>query len=159
MSEKPTRGKDGRFPRGVSGNPKGRPTRNRQIPSAKDVRDMLYDVAEFPVSVKIDGKSLKVPLIVANALTLGAKGAAGDVLGARSFMATLRLAVEQEQRNSSELAKRFEDSEPAYLREIDPKRRAAFKRGWDDLQAEIGGKRQRRSQPFPPAKRKPRKGV
>ena len=60
------------FPKGTSGNPQGRPK------GAKNVRTLLSQAAEHPVTVEIGGKQRRVSALQATTLRLAEKAATGD---------------------------------------------------------------------------------
>lgn len=140
---KPERRANGTFKEGVSGNPKGRPKKDRRIPHPENIRDMQYDIAEYEMTVTMNGKRHKVNLMQANLLTLAIAGAAGDKAAARSYLAYIQYCTDQELREMQRLAKRLDGHEPAYKQEHDPVRRARLKEAWHRAVAEATGERER----------------
>jgi hypothetical protein len=141
-AKKPRRA-DGTFPKGVSGNSKGRPKKDRRIPHPENIRDMQYDVAEFAMTVTINGKRHKVNLYQANLMTLAIAGAAGDKAAARAFIKGVQSCTEQERAEMSRLAKRLDGYTPAYVSEHDPVKRAQLQEAWRRAIAESTGERER----------------
>lgn len=141
--EKPRRRADGTFPKGVSGNPRGRPKKDRRIPHPENIRDMQYDVAEFGMTVTINGKRHKMNLLQANLMTLAIAGAAGDKAAARSYLNHVQMCTEQELREMGRLLKRLDGKIPAYTSERDPVRRARLKDAWHRAVAEATGEREK----------------
>jgi hypothetical protein len=140
---KPPRRANGTFLEGVSGNPKGRPRKDRRIPHPETIRDMQYDVAEFQMTAKINGKRVTTNLFQANLLTLAMAGAAGDKNAARNYLQYMQLCTEQEQREMARLTKRLDGITPAYKDESDPERRARLKDAWQRAVAEATGEREK----------------
>jgi hypothetical protein len=142
-TNKTARRADGTFVRGASGNPKGRPKKDRRIPSPEIMRDMQYDVAEFGMTLTINGKRHKVNLLQANLMTLAIAGAAGDKAAARSYLKHVQMCTEQELREMARLIKRLDGLTPAYELERDPVRRARLEEAWRRALAEATGERER----------------
>jgi hypothetical protein len=142
-ARQPARRADGTFGKGVSGNPKGRPKKDRRIPHPENIRDMQYDVAEFAMTVTINGKRHKVNLLQANLMTLAIAGAAGDKAAARAYLKHVQMCTEQELSEMSRLIKRLDGYSPAYKTERDPVRRARLKEAWSRAVAEATGERER----------------
>ena len=142
-ASKPARRADGTFAKGVSGNPKGRPKKDRRIPHPENIRDMQYDVAEFAMTLTINGKRHKVNLLQANLMTLAVAGAAGDKAAARSYLKHVQMCTEQELREMARLIKRLDGLTPAYKDERDPARRARLQEAWQRAVAEATGERER----------------
>ena len=139
----PRRRANGTFQKGVSGNPQGRPKKDRRIPHPENIRDMQYDVAEFAMMVTINGKRHKLNLLQANLMTLAIAGAAGDKGAARSYLKHVQACTEQELREMGRLIKRLDGTTPAYVREHDPVRRARLQEAWRRAMAEATGERER----------------
>lgn len=152
---RPARRTNGTFASGASGNPKGRPKKDRRIPHPDAVRDMQYDVAEFGMTVTINGKRHKVNLLQANLMTLAIAGAAGDKAAARSYLKHVQMCTEQELREMARLIKRLDGTTPAYTQERDPVRRARLKEAWQRAVAEATGERERTTGGL--GKKKPRR--
>lgn len=135
---------DGRFSKGASGNPRGRPKKDRRIPSPEMLRDMHYDVAEFEVDISIGGKSMKVNLLQGNLLTLAVAGAVQkDVTAAKTFIGYMQGVSEQERREMVRHMERLNGVEPLYPYEGDPEAREQLKEGWRRAVAEATGERER----------------
>ncbi|MCB2047667.1 MAG: hypothetical protein KDE32_05490 [Novosphingobium sp.] len=67
------RAERGRFPKGRSGNPKGRPRKDRTVSSA------ILEAANATVTVTENGKRRKIRKVKASATQIANKGAAGDL--------------------------------------------------------------------------------
>jgi hypothetical protein len=141
----PARRADGTYPKGVSGNPRGRPKKDRRIPNPETIRDMQYDVAEFDMTLTINGKRHKVNLFQANLMTLAIAGAAGDKAAARSYLQHVQMCSEQEVREMARMIKRLDGITPAYTLERDPAKRADQKEAWRRAVAEATGEREKTS--------------
>jgi hypothetical protein len=140
---KPSRRANGTFSKGVTGNPKGRPKKDRRIPHPETIRDMQYDVAEFEMTAKINGKRITTNLFQANLLTLAMAGATGDKNAARTYLQHMQLCAEQERREMARLIKRLDGITPAYKDESDPARRARLQEAWRRAVAEATGEREK----------------
>lgn len=143
QDKKPARRANGTFAQNESGNPKGRPKKDRRIPHPENIRDMQYDVAEFGMTATINGKRHKMNLLQANLLTLALAGAAGDKNAARSYLNNVQMCTEQELREMARLIKRLDGITPAYQEERDPVRRARLQDAWQRATAEATGERER----------------
>ena len=82
--------KDTRFPKGKSGNAKGRPKGSLSFLS------IFRKVAFKSVGMMVDGKRVQVPLLEAASLQAGNKAATGDLKAYREFMRYAHLLVEEE---------------------------------------------------------------
>jgi len=143
QSNRPGRRANGTYAEGVSGNPNGRPKKDRRIPHPENIRDMQYDVAEFEMTLTINGKRYRVNLLQANMLTLAMAGAAGDKRAARDYLELVQACTEQERREMERLIKRLDGSTPSYTSERSPARRERLKEAWVRAVAEANGERER----------------
>ena len=94
MSDK-QRQKDGRFAKGQTGNPKGRPARRERdpkLPAAR--RAAIFRVADRKVTVNLDGKAEKISIFEACVLQLGRDGATGNRIAAKDFI-QMALAISE----------------------------------------------------------------
>lgn len=83
-----------RFPKGVSGNPKGRPRKRRpeEVPAAHEpfMADMLLDVAFRPIPSRLpDGTEEQLTIAEAITRKLAEKALKGNVQAARKFLGDL----------------------------------------------------------------------
>lgn len=77
----------GRFRKGVSGNPSGRPLKTVKRHSAPvHNQRATFDIAEQLVTVTVDGERQSMTLYQANLYRLGLKGASGDGAAAKAFV-------------------------------------------------------------------------
>lgn len=153
--QKPKRRGNGTYEPGTTGNPNGRPKKDRRIPHPETIRDTIYDVADFEMLAQLKGKTERVSLLQANLLTLGLAGAAGDKASARAFLGYVQDGSEQELRNMDRMMKRIDRvTTPAYELATDPAQRAELLRAWNAAVAEALGTRQRTTRGFPKRKRK-----
>lgn len=86
MSDK-VRQKNGRFAKGQTGNPKGRPfkrDRDPKLPAAR--RDAIFRVADRLIPINLDGKTEKISIFEACILQLGRAGAMGNRISAKDFI-------------------------------------------------------------------------
>ena len=87
MSE-PKRNAKGQFPKGTSGNPKGKSPKlfipDPRMPSSR--RRAIMDVADRKFEIKIDGETQKVSLFEANVWQLALSGARGNRIAAQTFI-------------------------------------------------------------------------
>jgi hypothetical protein len=159
MTSDPEAGRrsNGQWEKRTSGNKNGRPVKERRIPSPESARDMVYELGLFEVPITINGDSYDVPLIIANYLTIGSKGARGDLRAAQTFTTAWNKTVDAEASHIADLERRFQGAQPGYLQEPDPVKRQRMKAAWDELMTELAGKRPRTSEPFPPRKRRRRR--
>lgn len=140
-SKKTNRRANGTFAKGSTGNPKGRPPKDRRIPSPDHMRDMFYDVAEFEMPAQINGKVVRLNLLQSNLLTLALAGAKGDTQCALKFTNAIQQVSEQERREMDRLIKRLDGVTPAYKFESDPVVRARKQKAWHAAVAEATGDR------------------
>lgn len=157
MSKHPTdpnRRANGTFEKGVSGNRRGRPRKVRRIPHPEELRDMIYDVLEFPIAGEIKGQRYKLSLMQANMLTLGMAGAAGDAKSAQAFLDKIHRVTDQEQRDIERMMKQLDGVTPEYYFEKDETKRAALYKKWLDTWAEASGSRKRRTRGLLPKREK-----
>jgi hypothetical protein len=129
--------------KGSTANPRGRPRKDRRIPHPENIRDMQYDVAEFPLTVTINGERHSVNLLQANLLTLALAGASGDKNAARSYLNHVQTCTQQELDEMARLIKRMDGTEPMYKAEEDPARRARLQDAWRRMVADATGERDR----------------
>jgi hypothetical protein len=69
-----------RFPKGTSGNPKGRPK------GSKNLGTVMMDAAHGPVTIEHNGKTRKVTAIHATALRLAQDAASGNAKATAKFL-------------------------------------------------------------------------
>jgi len=86
------RAEQGRFPKGRSGNPKGRPRKARTVHAA------ILDAANATVTATENGKRRKIRKVDATAAQLANKGASGDL---RAVKVLLEMAARAEAENSA----------------------------------------------------------
>lgn len=67
------RGQGGKFPKGTSGNPAGRPRKDRSVSKA------ILEAANATVTVNDNGRRRKIRKVAATATQLANKGASGDI--------------------------------------------------------------------------------
>lgn len=90
MSDRDT---SGRFQKGVSANPKGRP---RKVQTNGMANAAVLTAASAPVFVVENGKRRKIPKLDAAAAQLANKGAAGDIRAGKQLLdMTARAEAEQ----------------------------------------------------------------
>ena len=131
-NDKPQRRGNGTFANGSSGNPGGRPAKNRRIPHPEEFRDHVYDIAEFKIPATLGGKKGMISLFDANLATIGMAGGKGDPKYALKFIECVIAVTVQEQRVADNLLRRLDgDGTPAYLSETNPEQRAILKKGFD----------------------------
>jgi hypothetical protein len=150
----PRRSSNGQWTKGHSGNYRGRPTKIRRIPHPEAARDLVYEIGLFNVPVTINGVVYELPLVAACYITLGYKGAKGDERAAERFLRAWQKAVDDEAKEIAELDRRFQGTIPAYELERDPVTREELKRRWEEVREILAGLRRRRTDPFPPRKRR-----
>jgi len=68
------------FPKGVSGNLQGRPK------GSKNLRTLVLEAADHPITVEIDGKQRKISTLQATTLQLANKAAKGDAKSMAAFL-------------------------------------------------------------------------
>jgi hypothetical protein len=68
------------FPKGTSGNPKGRPK------GTKNLRTLVLEAAHHPMTVEISGKQRKLSALEATTLRLAEKAANGDAKSIAEFL-------------------------------------------------------------------------
>jgi hypothetical protein len=151
----PKRRANGQWDTGSSGNAGGRPKKKvRRIPHPEAARDLLYEIGLFNVPITINGIVYEVPLVAACYITLGSKGAKGDERAAERFLKTWQKAIDDEAKQIADLDRKIGGLTPAYELERDPVRREEQKRLWDEIREELAGMRKRRTEPFPPRRRR-----
>ncbi len=69
-----------RYPKGVSGNPQGRPK------GSKNLSTILMEAAKAPVMATIDGKPRKINKLVATAMQLATQAASGEPRAMGKFL-------------------------------------------------------------------------
>lgn len=138
---KPQRRANGTFDKDSSGNPKGRPKKDKAIPHPQHLRDLAYDVARFEIRAEIRGEKYKLNLLQSNLMTLAIAGAGGDAKSAQAFLQHLDRASTKEIRAMEQLTKRLHGVTPLYKLETDPVRKAKLKKEWQEIWAEASGYR------------------
>ena len=81
------RQKNGRFTKGQTGNPNGRPRkryRDPRLPATR--RDAIFRVADRMITTSIDGKTEKISLFEACLLQIAKAGATGNRIAAKNFI-------------------------------------------------------------------------
>jgi hypothetical protein len=68
------------FPKGTSGNLRGRPR------GSKNLRTLVLEAADHPITVEIDGKQRKISTLQATTLQLANKAAKGDAKSMAAFL-------------------------------------------------------------------------
>ena len=87
----------GRFPKGTSGNRRGRPkSRDRWIETPEDLNDMIIEVMNMPTTIRTAAGEETVPLIKATMLRL-ATGQADNRLAASYAISHMRNALLESQ--------------------------------------------------------------
>jgi hypothetical protein len=98
---KPAREK-GRFAKGSSGNPAGRPAKHKKRHSMPEInRRAAFDIAEREITLKANDTLQTVTLYQANLLRLAMDGANGNRNAARLFIAEVNRAASMEWQNSA----------------------------------------------------------
>lgn len=98
--------KAGRFIRGKSGNPKGRPKKQ------KDLSEILRSVAFRPMTIRENGKTRKVPAIEAHFMKLMNKALEGDAKAGNQILRLLPLLAAASSSDGEGLT-------PEQIRELD----------------------------------------
>jgi len=155
----PNRRVDGKFDKGSSGNPGGRKAAPETTTHPELLRDMAFDIAEMPVTMKVGGRKKSITLYQANLAALGNAGANGDVSAARDFVKEVRAAYENEQRYMDSQLRFLQGKTPGYLSQTDPAKRARMKAIWDEEVAIAQGRRKRRTNGLVSRRRRPRGDV
>jgi hypothetical protein len=75
---------ESRFPKGVSGNPRGRPK------GAKNIALQMQDVLTEPVPITVEGRQKRVPTLVATLMVARMKALGGDHKAQDRLMRTAR---------------------------------------------------------------------
>lgn len=103
----------GRFRKGFSGNPAGRPkgARNRPRPESDQLRALIRREAYRPVKVRIDGKEITMPLAQAAYRSLGTSALAGDTRALAIFIKMLRADAAEEDAVMAELLEAAREAE------------------------------------------------
>lgn len=141
---KPARRANGKYAKGSSGNPKGRPKKKRErIVHPEAWRDMAADAGEFLVPISINGVDYHLPLLQANFITLGIRGANGHAISARHFLTQHRAAVQQEIDDNRIDRAQLLRGRPSYLDVEDPAKRKAAYDSWKYALDAASGRRER----------------
>ncbi|WP_324750987.1 DUF5681 domain-containing protein [Sphingomonas sp. LY54] len=109
---RPKRNPDGTFPKGVSGNPDGRPKKEKprhRMPAHN--RAVVFEVAESPVQAKIGDESVEVSAYRGVMMALAKKAMSGHTPSARLFLQELRTAAAVNGEQNSLTAWLFEEQE------------------------------------------------
>ncbi|MBU0554952.1 MAG: hypothetical protein KKD64_06685 [Alphaproteobacteria bacterium] len=103
------RDNNGRFPKGTSGNRKGRPrTSHRRIETPEDFDEMIIDVMNMPTAVRTPKGEETVPLATATMLRL-ATGKAENRLAASYALSLTRSALFQSMERARQRRSNGED--------------------------------------------------
>lgn len=155
MSEKDQKQRrpDGAMKKGSTANKRGRPKQSNRIPHPEVFRDLKYAVAEYKVTVTLNGVEYQVPLVQANYLTLGINGAQGDRESAARFIADLERSIEQELRYMRDGWAELSKGKPAYMDAHDPEVREQMRRVYQYALDAVSGRRERVVGRFPPRRR------
>ena len=90
------RNQDGTFPRGVSGNPDGRPKKPApRYRFAPQMRKAIFEVSEMPFTLTSADGPVEIGAFKAILLAMAKKGAAGHAPSAKIFLEYHRMAASQ----------------------------------------------------------------
>jgi hypothetical protein len=89
MSEEYERTSNGRFPKGQSGNRKGRPRKDRSV------NTIILDAANELITAHHGGRQRKMPKLRATATQMANKGASGDLRAGKMLLDYAAKAEEQ----------------------------------------------------------------
>lgn len=86
---------DGRFAKGTSGNPGGRPSRKGRHSHAISAvnRRCISEAAQTQITINLNGEQKLVSLYTANMIAMGIKGASGNTAAARLFLGQVNAAA------------------------------------------------------------------
>jgi hypothetical protein len=90
-----SRRSNGQFPKGKSGNPKGRPRKKIRHSIPDPNRRAIFRIAERVVPVTINGKTEELTLFEASVFQLGLQGAKGDKSAAKLFVEAVNRAAKE----------------------------------------------------------------
>lgn len=103
----------GRFRKGASGNPSGRPkgAKNRPRPESDRLRALMRREAYRPVKVRVDGKEVTMPLAQAALRSLGTSALKGETRALAIFLKMLSAGAAEEDAAMEELLEEAQDAE------------------------------------------------
>jgi hypothetical protein len=87
-SDSGSRDRNGRFPKGVSGNPRGRPRKVERTFTHRQIRQDVLSLMEQPIDIKIQGKTNSMPIILGIYWKMFQRALEGD---ARMMLAVAQL--------------------------------------------------------------------
>lgn len=103
---------NGRFAKGASGNPRGRPrTKHQRAASNRQYRRDILNVTEEMVPIKMGGKTRLVPFHIANLLSIRARAGQGHAPSQRYLNQLHREAIAEHERANPQLTKPLEARE------------------------------------------------
>jgi Family of unknown function (DUF5681) len=94
------------FPKGTSGNPRGRPK------GSKNLRTLVLEAADQAITVEIDGRQRRISTLQATTLQLATKAAKGDVKSMANFLDLVdQIQTEAEEAKPAEFSLSEQDVE------------------------------------------------
>ena len=107
---------DGRFRKGHSGNPAGRPRNLSRDLTPWQIREDFMDIAELPIKFRLGGRAMTVPGIKAVFLKLMQQAADGDFKSQRLFVDMVRRVTDEHDEAQARLLGVLLDTEKGYER-------------------------------------------